>query len=401
MSIKIHHGPPGSYKTAGAMGDDFLREARAGRVIVTNVRGVTRARVLDEFPDLPETFDVIQVEDKTNEGREKWAKWFHWVPKGAFLFIDEIQDIWPKSWRQTDLDLLDYPGGIEQAGKDDRPHNWAQAFDKHRHWNWDMVLTTPSYKKVRDDIKGTAEMAYKHKNLAIIGIRGRYIEGAHLADDDGGSASQFLTVNQKKVPKYVFKLYDSTATGTVTDTKAGFNLLKNPRVAIVLCIFFGVLVFVGIRPAPKMFGGSAPAANGQAPKAGPQAPLAGGASPAALAGGAAPAGQFSEDVRLEPFIDGNPHIVISVRTKDTWKYAVKHLNQEFTNNDLLDMGYTLHSRGHCGLIIKRDGFSRFITCAGDEMQQQKGPGVPQQPFQVASAPDSITVNPAALAPPRF
>ena len=81
MPIKIHHGPPGSYKTAGAMGDDFLREARAGRIIVTNVRGVSRARLINEFPDLPDSFDVIHVDDKTDEGRDKWRKWFHWIPK--------------------------------------------------------------------------------------------------------------------------------------------------------------------------------------------------------------------------------------------------------------------------------------------------------------------------------
>ena len=89
------------------MSDDFLREARAGRVIVTNVRGVTRERVLNEFPDLPDSFDVIWVDDKTIEGRQRWALWFHWVPQGAFLFVDEIRDIWPKNWREADIRKLD------------------------------------------------------------------------------------------------------------------------------------------------------------------------------------------------------------------------------------------------------------------------------------------------------
>jgi zona occludens toxin len=71
MPIKIHHGPPGSFKTAGAMADDFLREAKKGRVIVTNVRGVSRERTLKRFPDLPDAFDEIHVDDKTEEGRQK------------------------------------------------------------------------------------------------------------------------------------------------------------------------------------------------------------------------------------------------------------------------------------------------------------------------------------------
>ena len=40
MSIKIHHGFPGSYKTSGAVQDDFIPAALAGRHIVTNVRGL-------------------------------------------------------------------------------------------------------------------------------------------------------------------------------------------------------------------------------------------------------------------------------------------------------------------------------------------------------------------------
>lgn len=402
MSIKIHHGPPGSYKTAGAMGDDFLREARAGRVIVTNVRGVTRHRVLDEFPDLPDSFDVIQLGDKTNEEREKWARWFHWVPKGAFIFIDEVQDIWPKSWRPAELQALDYPGGVDQAGIDDRPKDWNQAFDKHRHWNWDLVLTTPSYKKVRDDVKGAAEGAYKHKNLALVGIKGRYIEGFHMADDDGGSASQFLSVNHKKVPPYVFKLYDSTATGQITDTKSGLSLLKNPRVALLLFILLAIGGYVATRPVPKLLGGDTAANSVPGNKTAPAAGVAGAPSAAGVAGGSAAAGGFTEDVRLEPFVAGDPHIVMSYKTGASWKYAVQHNNQQFTNNDLLDMGYAIQSAGYCGLIIKREGFKRFITCAGDQPIDKKDKGGEiKEPIQVASAGDSIKITPESLAPSRY
>lgn len=373
MSIKIHHGPPGSYKTAGAMSDDFIREAKAGRVIVTNVRGVTRERVLEQFEDLPDTFDVINVDDKTEEGRQKWAKWFHWVPKGAFLFVDEIQDIWPKRWRDNDLRALDYPGGVVVAGEHDRPYCWEQAFEKHRHWNWDMVFTTPSYKKVRDDVKQCAEMAYKHKNLAILGIKGHYIEAAHLADDDGGSPSQFLTINRKKVKPHVFRIYDSTATGTVTDTKAGFNLLQNPRVAILLGIMVILGAFLLSRPAPKVLGGAGygDPKTASAPSAGRPA---GGVSDPAKAGDLAgadsqPSG-FNQDPRLEPFVDGEPHIIIALKVRDVWKYVVRHRGQDFTTAQLLDLGYAVQTQGSCGLIISKADFRRVITCAYEDAAPQ-------------------------------
>lgn len=243
MPIKIHHGAPGSYKTSGAIGDDFLREARAGRTIITNVRGVSRERTLAEFDDLPNTFDVIWIDDRTDEGREKLRKWFHWAPKGAFLFIDEAQDIWPRHWRDSDLSKLDYPGGYEKAKADDRPVDWAQAWDKHRHWNWDLVLTTPNIKKIRDDIRGVADGGYKHKDLALIGFGGRYVEGFHPPDDNGTSEGQFYSITRKKVPPYVWKLYDSTATGQFSATKSGTPLWKNPKFIFLVAILFGSLAF--------------------------------------------------------------------------------------------------------------------------------------------------------------
>ena len=50
MAVKIHHGAPGSYKTSGAVMDDFTHWAREGRTIVTNVRGLTQDRIDDVHP---------------------------------------------------------------------------------------------------------------------------------------------------------------------------------------------------------------------------------------------------------------------------------------------------------------------------------------------------------------
>lgn len=366
MAIKIHHGPPGSYKTAGAMADDFLREAKAGRVVVTNVRGVSRERTLEEFPELPASFDVIFVDDKTAEGRHRWATWFHWVPPGAFIFVDEVQDIWPKRWRESDIRQLDYPGGIEKASADGRPKDWEQALDKHRHMNWDMTLTTPSYAKVRDDIKGIADMAYKHKDLALLGFTGRYVEGAHAADDSGKSASDFVNIQRKKVPPYVFKLYDSTQTGRFTFTKSGFNLFKNPRVAMLLGIVLLCIGYVVTRPVPAVIAGSSSAAAPSAPSGSK------GSSSAVPASGRVSVdsqGALSADAdgRIEPFAVGDPYILASYRIGYRWRYSISHNGAEFTTTDLLDMGYTLEFAGSCGLRITRGSFHRFITC-----------GVPQQ-----------------------
>lgn len=347
------------------MGDDFLREAKAGRVIVTNVRGVTRDRVIEQFPDLPDSFDVMHVGDKTEEERLKWAQWFHWVPKGAFLFIDEVQDIWPKRWREADIRALDYPGGVLQAGVDDRPKDWEQAFDKHRHWNWDMVLTTPSYRKVRDDVKGAAEMAYKHKNLGILGgiFRGSYIEAAHLADDDGGSASHFLNVQKKKVPGYVFKLYDSTATGVVTDTKAGISIFSNPRILLLLGIL-AIAIFFVIRGAlsgsMSIIGVGSKSDSSVVPSAAVASVPAGsvpGSVPGRGDGGPSrPPVANSLDVL-------SMTIAASIRAADGWRYVFERGGVYISSSQFIESGGVVVPRGSCTALVMFESSQKFVECS--------------------------------------
>lgn len=363
MPIKIHHGPPGSFKTAGAIADDYLREAKAGRVIVTNVRGVSRDRTLEEFPDLPDSFDVIFVDDKTTEGRQKWAKWFHWVPHGAFILVDEVQDIWPKRWKESDIRALDYLGGVDKATADDRPKDWEQALDKHRHYNWDMTLTCPSYAKVRDDIKGIADMAYKHKDLGLLGWSGRYIEGAHAADDTGKNAADFVNVQNKKVPSYVFKLYDSTQTGLFSGTKSGFNLLKNPRIALLLVIVIGLVVWVSTRPVPKVISGAvhSPAASSTSPAG---AASASGPLPAGPVAGTGYAGFSSgqDDPVIAAFGTGDMYLVGSVKNHSGLRYVVRFNYADFELDDFLQLGFTVTTLGNCGVLLSKGEFHRVVLC---------------------------------------
>lgn len=185
MSIKIHHGPPGSYKTSGAVMDDFIPAAKAGRVVITNVRGLSsRERVAEALDGVPDTFELIYLQttecQDALENRRKLSTFWHWVPKGAFLLIDECNTIWPTHLREKDLEALDYADSYLNGGADDRPSSILTAFEMHRHFGWDLVLTTPHIDKVHKIIRQCAEAAYKHKNQALIGIKGRYLEAFHL-----------------------------------------------------------------------------------------------------------------------------------------------------------------------------------------------------------------------------
>lgn len=267
MSIKIHHGPPGSYKTSGAVMDDFIPAARAGRVIVTNIRGLNdpeRVRLALGDETIPESFELHHLptteHPDAQENRRMLARWFHWLPHGALLMMDECQMIWPKAWKESDLDALNYPGGVDAASADNRPHNWAAAFEMHRHYGWDMVLTTPNIDRLRADVRQCSEGAYKHKNQAIIGLKGLYLEAFHMADDSGKSASDFLTLRNRRIKPEVWQLYDSTATGSFSDTIAGLSLFANPRILLLLGVLaLAIGWFVKSGP-PSVLGGGADSA---------------------------------------------------------------------------------------------------------------------------------------------
>lgn len=248
MSIKIHHGAPGSYKSSGAIHTDVIPAIKAGRNIVTNVRGFTAERCREVLGKaVPDDFQVTYIETESQEGRDHFARFYHWAPKGVFFLVDEVQRIFPPSWRQTDLDRLDYPGGPDAAKNDGRPETIDVAFDMHRHHNWDFVFTTPNIKKVHQVIRAAAETAIRHTNMAILGIGGRYKTVLHLSDNSGSSMSDVLQAKPfNKVPKYVFKLYDSTTTGKVSDTIAGSSVLRDPKILFFLavwgfCVFFGFI----------------------------------------------------------------------------------------------------------------------------------------------------------------
>lgn len=262
MSIKIHHGPPGSYKTSGAVMDDFIPAARAGRVVVTNVRGLSSVdRVREALGDdsVPETFELHYLptteHDDAAANREALARWWHWLPHGALLLMDEAQMIWPKVWGEKDLKLLDFPGGLEASDAANRPLNWTTAFEMHRHYGWDMVLTTPNIERLRADVRQCSEGAYKHKNQAIIGLKGFYLEAFHMADDSGKSASDFMVLRNRRIKKEVWRLYDSTATGSHSDTLAGLSIFTSPRILVLLgCLASALGWFITSGP-PAVMGG--------------------------------------------------------------------------------------------------------------------------------------------------
>lgn len=286
MSIKIHWGPPGSFKTSGAVTDDFITAARAGRHIVTNVRGLDDEKHIRKVLNLPDdnTFSLCYLDTEGSEASinaDKIAKFFHWMPYGAFFLCDEAPKFFPKAWRPKDLKELDFVEpdgtvgriGCRDAEGNERPHNLISAFQQHRHYGWDIVMTSTNITNFRHDIRANAEGAFKHRNMALIGFKGLYNEAFHSAES-GGRQSDFLSIQTKKIPKITWDLYKSTATGTFTDTIAGKSLFKDPKIMLLGGIFVFLVVFLSTRSLPSALGGKKPETANSSVPANPQTSLA-------------------------------------------------------------------------------------------------------------------------------
>lgn len=256
MPIKIYWGPPGSYKSASAVSDEVARCAKEGRVLITNMRGLSADRVRKNAPEVKEGFDVIHLRSDKPGDLDKMRKWWHWAPFGAYIIFDEIQAIYPPDWSATKLHELDmkeerfFPDREAEDGeviREAMPTFVGLIFDMHRHGNWDMCFTTPNIKKVRTEIRAVAEWAYKHKNLGPLGLGGRYLQFTHLAEDNGNPSDIYVT-RWRRAPKWAFNVYDSTATGKHSDSQAGISILANPKLLLMLCVLaiaLGIVFYLG------------------------------------------------------------------------------------------------------------------------------------------------------------
>ena len=287
MATKVFHGAPGSYKSSTAMWFEILPALRAGRVVVTNLQGIKNLddiqRELGEV--FPETARLLRISIGNDKGMLLMRNFFHWLPIGSLIFLDEIQDIYPndKSFKASDydyknegffdehlpkdfidiyheeqrkikanVDIEDYLDDLGESLFDDRnylryPRTLRECFMRHRHYNWDILIATPDIKEVSSFVRSVCEVAYAHVSKDAIPIpyykrRPRILE--HSPKTNGISVGKNDIVHFKKIPLDVFKLYKSTATGKTTKSGAG----KSPITPSILfgfaCVFTYIIYMV-------------------------------------------------------------------------------------------------------------------------------------------------------------
>jgi zona occludens toxin len=378
MAIKIHHGPNGSYKTSGAVWDDAVPAAKEGRLIITNVRGMSRERFEALFDDLPDTFDVEFISHESAEGLERIRTWFQWAPRNAFLIFDEAQVIFPSKWSDKYVERFDYPGGPDKAKSQDKPTDWLSAWTMHRHFNWDIILTMPNIKYLHTDIRNTSEAAYQHSNLMLLGkwmkklVSKDYKESMHSAQENKAPTDGSNIVQLRKIDKRVFKLYDSTATGLHRDTMAGKNALTSPRVFILFGVLVLIVGFVFWRNGGNPFHNplSIQGAKTSTPVAQnpvPQGPV----KVVHVAPDSVPDQQNlpPPSVTSDPFAAFNIVIKGSISTESQGTLFAFQLSKDdrsfmHTSREMIASGYGIISRGPCVAELTFPGGSRVVLCSG-------------------------------------
>lgn len=378
MSIVIRHGSNGAMKSATAVDAYMIPAIKEGRTIVTNIRGFTLERCYQLYPDLPESFEIINVNTESSDGKAEIAKWFHWVPKGALLVFDEASSLFPKAWRDKDIQALNYPGGQDQAGIDGRPVDWLSAWEMHRHYNWDIVLTTPNIKGIRDDIRGTTEMAYRHRNLGKLSEKFRMIkEVQHDAQKNGFSASDAISISTRRVSKDAFKLYDSTDTGLVKGSTAGKSLLADPKFLMLVAIILGVVALLGSVGTPDVLSaddaqaGAADPAGVPATRAGADVrSSAGSVSPAdAVAGPVLRFERGSDFPVNDPFQSYRLAIVGTINDKTQIEASLDGDTVFLDPQQLAQLGYSYYPITDClGKLVHGDS-ARLVTCVSNDARR--------------------------------
>ncbi len=291
MASSIFHGAPGSFKSASATWFEVLPALRKGRLVVTNIEGILPLEEIEtELQEtFPESAQLWRLSSQNEEGQHLWRNWYHWMPTGALVLIDEVQDVYPTeatfkpescNYRHIDFYKDSIPehwytyhfeqlekfkpenltsGDIDDLGREIfnehghiiYPKTLKECYMRHRKYNWDIIVCTPDITSVHKYIRNVSQYAYSHKyfdGLAAIPYynrRPRIFE--HNPKLDGKTPNKSSTIVWKKIPIEVHKCYKSTATGGVTKGQ-GKNFLFSPIfafpvTAIFLCILYWLWYF--------------------------------------------------------------------------------------------------------------------------------------------------------------
>ena len=435
MAIVIEHGHNGSYKSSSVIWYRLLPALRQGRLVVTNVAGMYPLHKIEEFlgEKFPETARLFRMSSQDPRYQKLWRVWHHWMPIGAFVFIDECQDIYDRDVfsgkSEYDIQPIEYydsilpadfislyrerldtyrPDHLEECDMDDTgrvvfdgegriiyPTTPKESFMRHRHYNWDVVLATPDITSIPRPVRACCETAFAYNSKDSFFLSKRKPRIYEHNPLENGIPTQKSVTFKRHVPVAVHRLYKSTQTGNITksgQSKGPFSSLKLRVVLfgvlpLSLC-WFGYNLYHFLKPPVAVAQTAADVGASQSVVA--PAGTVGVPVPDAPAAGAVAdrsAEPFLMPFRVtELFMTGASGAIYAGRFEGLVIFSGVRGNQElaFNSDDLVNMGYKVDYLGDCySVVTDRDGRAMTVNCAPRIYNNQ--PAMPEK----AAIPESV------------
>lgn len=244
MTACIYHGPPGSYKTFSLIQDVVVPALISGRSVVTNIRGLDDIDRIESAlgVTIPDAAELITI-SHDKQGFDDMARFFHWAPEGALIVMDEGQRVYPSRLRN----LSQFDNHTQQPGEEGRPITVEDAFDKHRHYNWDIYLSTPFIGKIHNEVRQVCEYAYKHRNVSgfLPWWKNRYRQTKHEPLNNGTSASHAIgDPKGRKADVRIFGTYQSTKTGVANDSNENKSIFRQKKIYFYFAVIVVAVIFL-------------------------------------------------------------------------------------------------------------------------------------------------------------
>jgi len=248
MTAVIHHGPPGSYKSFSIVQNVVIPALQQGRTVCTNIRGLDDIERIKSAMaiDVPAEARLIAIKHDSDEGFEYMAKFFQWAPPGALIVMDEGQRVYPT--RLKTLAVFDTPDSEKETLDSgvQRPSTVENAFDQHRHMNWDIYISTTNIGKIHKEVRAVAEYAYRHREMSgvVPWWKNSWREFKHDAETSGKSVSHYIgTPVRRNADPRVFECYQSTATGQAKGSSENKSIFSDSKLRVLLGFIACVVVW--------------------------------------------------------------------------------------------------------------------------------------------------------------
>lgn len=404
MAVVIHHGPNGSFKSFGIVQRFAIPALQEGRTVVTNIKGFDSIDRICEVMgvEIPESAELLYLDTQGfQETKDHLARWFHWVPFGALLVIDECQTIYREGRGGFDPDSVTITPALNvepvlhtksngETIEIERPPTLWEAFERHRHFEWDVFLCSPNIGKIHKQLRLNTEFAYRHREMTGVlpwKIKPCWREVQHDPENTGKAVSNALGKKDYNADPRIWQCYSSTETGEHRDKIAKFGLAKNGKLLGVLALCIVALLWAGANLV-----GYQEKRAASAPGAVSDMAETGGASvgvPADNAGRVAPR---SGSVVYSPVavrLANELSIELTRITGYSKKGRSKHYMFEaddgdggytVTSDELRLMGFVVTPINHCMARVSVDDYSFLVMCRRVKTEPVEEPVQPFNPM---------------------